>query len=151
MCDVMSPCTYHHHAGPLCWVFCAADAFHQQFDGKMDGAKYRLSLKESLLEAAKGLRRPQETKNIHVLEWSSQRPDVNKLCPFILKLSYFVKHVCKSSNSPRLEAGIAANAGSANSSFRKNAYKNTTFQEIQELNWMVAKLGTVALQQQVSG
>lgn len=69
-------------------------------DGKMDGAKYRAILEENLLEAAKDLRLgrrftfqqdndPKHTaratmewfrsKNIHVLEWPSQSPDLNPI------------------------------------------------------------------------
>lgn len=69
-------------------------------DGKMDGAKYRAILEESLLESAKDLRLgwrftfqqdndPKhevratmewlKTKHIHVLEWPSQSPDLNQI------------------------------------------------------------------------
>uniref|UniRef100_A0A803JX28 Tc1-like transposase DDE domain-containing protein n=1 Tax=Xenopus tropicalis TaxID=8364 RepID=A0A803JX28_XENTR len=69
-------------------------------DGKMDGAKYRAILEESLLESAKDLRLGRiftfqqdndpkhkaratmewfKTKHIHVLEWPSQSPDLNPM------------------------------------------------------------------------
>ena len=68
--------------------------------GKMDGAKYRAILEENLLESAKVLRLGQRftfqqdndtkhiaritlewfrSKNIHVLEWPSQSPDLNAI------------------------------------------------------------------------
>uniref|UniRef100_A0AAR2IYW9 Transposase n=2 Tax=Pygocentrus nattereri TaxID=42514 RepID=A0AAR2IYW9_PYGNA len=69
-------------------------------DGKMDGAKYRAILEENLLESAKDLRLGRrftfqqdndpkhkaratmewfKKKNIHVLEWPSQSPDLNPI------------------------------------------------------------------------
>ena len=69
-------------------------------DGKMDGAKYRAILEENLLEAAKDLRLGRRfifqqdndpkhkaratmewfrSKNMHVLEWPSQSPDLNPI------------------------------------------------------------------------
>uniref|UniRef100_A0A669ESK4 Transposase Tc1-like domain-containing protein n=1 Tax=Oreochromis niloticus TaxID=8128 RepID=A0A669ESK4_ORENI len=69
-------------------------------DGKMDGAKYRATLEENLLESAKDLRlgrrftfqqdndpkhkaratmRWFKTKHIHVLEWPTQSPDLNPI------------------------------------------------------------------------
>ena len=69
-------------------------------DGKVDGAKYRAILEEILLEAAKHLRLGRRfifqqdndpehkaratmewlrSKNIHVLEWPSQSPDLNPI------------------------------------------------------------------------
>lgn len=69
-------------------------------DGKMDGAKYRATLEENLLESAKDLRLGQrfifqqdndpkhkakatmewfQTKHIHVLEWPSQSPELNPI------------------------------------------------------------------------
>ena len=92
-------------------------------DGKMDGAKYRAILEENLLEAAKDLRLGRRfifqqdndpkhkaratmewfrSKNIHVLEWPSQSPDLNPIEHLWQDLKIAV-HRCSPSNLAELE------------------------------------------------